>query len=319
MNPIKWKRNEFLTFYAAMKMNVGSANATITIEQGESFEYDGTMLKYAGHEVAQPSLRGAIGTGWATLSEDDAAEGVSARTVNRNIAKAQTRNNNLSRVERTSGSSIQVDTVDEGQVAEVSARRGTELRDQPKRILTRQDIGGDEGITVARLRTSSKLGPVDVTRNTSLAKQLEERDFQKPEYLIVTKDDERPRRVHADAENQTVGQVRKSVVKDADGVTLNHPKKGVAEVKAKEAEERTFEIKKPAKKVKLSTNPKIRMAQRIYPDFPTTWDFTGKLAERLARVKAYSEDPEFLEALYAAENDQGRRALAIEYEDLFGE
>ena len=63
--------------------------------------------------------------------------------------------------------------------------------------------------------------------------------------------------------------------------------------------------------------PKIRVAKRIDPDFPVSWDFTGKLKERLERVKSRGPTDVFLEALYAAEGDQMRKVLEKEYPKLF--
>lgn len=319
MQNIKWQRNVFQTFYAVMKIKVGGASV-IEIEKGESFEYDGTILKYAGHEIQQPSVRGAISSGWATPNAEEVDDGVSAKAVARNIAKSQTRNSNLNRVERTAVE-FSVTEVDEGQVADVSARRGQGLRDAPRKILTSSDASS-EGTTVAILRTRSNLGPIDITRTHNLAKQLEDRNFEKPEYLNVEPEptlSKRAMRVtrEAESESETVGQVRQSRVKDADGVTLNHAKKGAAPVQAEASTNRTLEVKKPAMKVALSSNPKIRLAQRIYPDFPLDWNFEGRPVERVARVQAYSNDPEFLEAVYAAENDQGKKALSAAYPDLF--
>lgn len=297
---MNWKKNEFITFYAVMKVKIGG-EPPIEIDKGDSFEYDGSILKFNGHEIPSASLRGAVKSGWVVASEDQVNMSAPAHVVNRNLAKSQTKNNGGSGLIQRSEGNLSLSETDEGDVASVTARRGSGLRDTPKRILNHSD--SQDGQVVARLRTSSNLGPVDVSQKSNLAKSLEDRNWERPDYVQSGKYP-----IFGDSEGRVVSQVRNSPSRD-DKSGLIVPRRFESEREEKVS---------VSTKQTLSANPKVRVAQRIFPDFPSEWDFTGKMSERLARVKNYSEDPAFLEALYAAENDQFRKVLASEYPDLFG-
>ena len=73
---IRWKRGEFRKFFAKMKIRVGSVGnaAGGVIQEGDEFEYDGSILKYAGAELQSTQLRGAVLNDWVTIDENDTPE-----------------------------------------------------------------------------------------------------------------------------------------------------------------------------------------------------------------------------------------------------
>jgi hypothetical protein len=65
------------------------------------------------------------------------------------------------------------------------------------------------------------------------------------------------------------------------------------------------------------TPVRTRIARYIKPDFPDDWDFSGKMKDRMKRLKTLGTDPLTLEAIYAAEGDNFRRALEKEFPNQF--
>lgn len=116
---IKWKRGEFHTFYATMKIRVGGQDP-VDIEKGDEIEYDGSTCKYAGREFAQPNLRGAVVSGWLTLDED--GEVPATVMSHRKVARSQTKNTDLSRVQRHGDRMMDTDSLDEETVSHVDDR-----------------------------------------------------------------------------------------------------------------------------------------------------------------------------------------------------
>ena len=189
---IQYRRNEFLTFFAKMKIRLGGVH-NIAFEKGEVIQYDGSVLKYAGMELpVGPSLRSSINQGWFTLDEDDVNTGVEAVVPNRNVAKSQTKNTDLARVQRRDDHTMETDHHDEDTVMNVSDRRpgaaadqhhpgGRNIRAEPRAITaattTRKgfksrglvinpgEIEDQEYLPVAQLRTPAKAKPVDMYSN----------------------------------------------------------------------------------------------------------------------------------------------------------
>jgi len=343
MSTIKWQRGKFLKFYAKMKIRIGGKDNTIDkIEQDDEFEYDGSILKYAGAEISSTQLRGAIEGGWASLSQDDDAR-VEAFTPSRNVAKATTVNRDLSRVQR-GGVDMSTDSLDEETVLEVSDRGKMEKASggaKPK-ILTKEnnrrgmtisasDVDTQDGVTVGRVRSAAKL-VADVIAKPGLAKVIENRGLGQP---ILAKPD-KGKVIH------TEGVTIRTSVSDIDrasGVIIGGEEEGVVVGKvrhSKKVSTEGIEVKdtsnirsgavaaEAAKPRKVAPEPidmklpaKIRMARRIDPTFPPDWSFSGKLKDRMAAAKAHGATPTFLEALYAAEGDQMRKALETAYPKQF--
>lgn len=193
-NPIKWKRGEFLTFYATMKIRVGgvggtNGNGSVDILEGDEFEYDGSIVKYAGAEFPQSGLRGAIRQGWATMEEGDQTP--EAYHADRAIAKSQTINRDLNNVQRTRAAPVELDHLDEETVLQVGDRRAA--RDEVSgrghlsqehnrrtsstgRVLevTQSDYDQQDHTPIARVKSKANIGKVDVLdpRNANMARQL---------------------------------------------------------------------------------------------------------------------------------------------------
>lgn len=200
MPVIKWKRNEFRKFYAKIKINIGGKES-LYIAKGDEFEYDGTVLKYGGTEINTLAVRGVIEKGeWASENPDD--ESMPRAVVpERNRAKSQSINRDLSRVARVQGQGLETDHEDEQTVLDIADRRvqgsGTKILNVPNdraapRILTAHDnhrrtpggmivdldaVDTQEGVTVGTVRTPAQLGTVDMTKSSSydISNKLETR------------------------------------------------------------------------------------------------------------------------------------------------
>ena len=335
---IKWQRGKFHTFYAKMKIRIGGKGDTIDkIEAEDEFEYDGSILKYAGAEIASTSLRGAIEGDWASLTQDDDTK-VDTFMPSRNIAKATTINRDLSRVQR-GGVEMTTDSLDEETVLEVSDRGKMEKASggaSPK-VLTKNnnrrgmsisdsEMDGQEGVTIGRVRSAAKIKVEDITKASGLARQIENRGLGKPildkgkvvrtEGITIktsVSDMNRGSSVIAGGEEEgvQVGKVRHTRQASTEGIEV----KDTSNIRAGSVASEAMQPRKVAIDTKMS--PKIRMARRIDPSFPSDWSFTGKLKDRLAAAEAHGATPVFLEALYAAEGDQMRKALEEAYPKQF--
>ena len=342
---IKWQRGSYQKFYALMKIRVGAADPKsipIDIQQGDEFEYDGQLLKYAGSEIHSPQLRGAIKNGWASL-DSDGDSSVSPVKAERNIAKSQTINKDLSKVQRSGHNPLDTEVRDEEIILNVSDRRDS--KSDPKsrpNIMTHEnnrrvstagmrvetsEVEAQNAVSVGRVRSPAKIN-VDLTKNSSInARDIESRGLGQPEMFnektieregvtIKTNVGKTNRNVqHSDpSAGSVVGKVRHSKTASSDGVEVRdtsdiRSKSNILPVKANTK----------AAPVEIDTNvsPKVRMARRIYPSFPSDWEFTGKLKDRLAAVVKHGPDPDFLEALYTAEGDQMRAKLEEVYPEQF--
>lgn len=318
---IQWKRNTFITFYALMKIRVGNQQTPVDIQKGDEFDYDGTILKYAGLEVSSPSIRGGIKQGWATVKVPDGTESVPTRVTHRNVAKSQSSGKDLSRIQRGEAKPINMDNLDEETVLNISERRDTTNKNALPNVLMNAkkqsnsmnmnpSIHDQEGVTVATIKTRAHTGSIDVSKseNAGLADRISNSEIGKPIFKTG------PTTLMKDGVSITtsVGQVDKNVNlhNDDEGVVI-------AQVRNSSKKPAKNEISKVAAKIDTKLNPKIRIARSIDPSFPQNWDFSGKLSERFDRIKSHGVTPVFLEALYAAEGDQMRKFLEKNFPNQF--
>lgn len=332
MDVIKWQRHTYVKFYAKMRIRIGGSHP-MDIHQGDEFEYDGSILKYAGTETAQPHIRGAIAGGWATTSPDDDAH-IDAITPNRSVAKSQTVNVDLGKgVQRHASNNIRTSSQDENVVLNIADRKEdpNNIKSQPKKLVrpeTEQMARGmkiqksaqeQEGVTIGQVRTSTHL-KIDVSSDDGsrkadeldntvrgrphLYKQNLQQNVEREGISIKTNVKQLKNSINVDEEaGQVVAQVRNS-----------NKSVSIEGIEIKD----TSNPSKPKKiesTVKLS--PKVRIAKSIDPNFPTNWSFEGRLADRLAAAEAHGVTPTFLEALYAAEGDQMRKKLEETYPKQF--
>lgn len=333
MEKTVWQRGKYKKFYAKMKIRIGGKDSTINqIERGDDFEYDGSVLRYAGAEIQSTQLRGAIEGGWASTTQDDDS-GVEAYQPVRDVAKSKTTNRDLSRVQR-SGTTMGTDSIDEDTVLNVSDRgkmENAKLGASP-RILTRDnnrkgmmvdrsEIDAQDGIVVARVGTAAK-SITDVTKaSPNLADSIENR-YREPIKEVM----HRGRIVNTEGVSikMNVAEVDKRVIigGEEEGVVVGkvrHTDKASTEGIEIQDTSNIRNEKKSVKPEHIDTKlpPRIRMARRIDPSFPADWSFTGRLADRLKAAKDRGATPVFLEALYAAEGDQMRKALERAYPKQF--
>jgi len=182
-NTIRWQRGEFIKFFAKMKIRVGGQNS-VDIMEGDEFDYDGSILKYSGMEIAQTGIRGAIENGWATVREESDRPVTSPVRGSRNVASSQSVNRDLSRVQRSS--SMETSSYDEDEVLRIGDRSASTKGADPKilkhgdnRKVRGMEVNGDvadgqEGVTIGRVRTAARTVFSDATPGAASSKKLAE-------------------------------------------------------------------------------------------------------------------------------------------------
>lgn len=328
-NMISWKRNQFLKFYAKMKIRVGGASP-IDINKGDEFEYDGTIVKYAGMELNQPQMRGAISAGWASLNVTG-EEVVNPVNVPRSVAVAKTVNTDLSRVQRRDPDLMNSDSLDERTILNVKDRHeGNSV----KALRPNTDLASSqEGKTIGRIKTSTRLAmDVSTQQAGNVINHLENGNWGRPEYnQKVTKEGveissnlkSMSSQINTEeSEGQVIGQVRNSNKESEEGIKFNNKQDSVVSDLMQQIEMLKNQVAAMANNkpdpIPANVDPRIRVARTIDKNFPLDWDFSGKLADRMERAKNHGISDAFLEALFAAEGDQMRKLLKREYPEKFG-
>lgn len=338
---IRWKRGHYIKFYATMKIRIGTrAGESIEIHEGEEFEYDGSMCKYAGAEFPQPSLRGAIKNGWASMDED--AQLPDPVQHERKIATSQSVNRDLSRVQRQASRQINTDEFDEDTVLNVSDRKRvndprtgkghiTEKDNRRKneygRILDVQasDFDQQDGREIGRVMSSPKT-KVDVLSNPGAARDIEMRSrdqgygkfhrtagsniVEREGMTIETQVGRNPSYAGGEEDGEVVGQVRHSRNQTAEGdITVSDT--------SSRSPKKSSVKKTTIKAAKVIDNPKLRIATKIYSDFPEDWNFFAKTEVKMARIEELGANEDLLDALYASESKSMKTQLEKTYPKHF--
>jgi len=316
---VQWKRNEFHTFYAQMKIRIGGKD-TVDIHKGDQFEYDGSVVRYAGTEFPQPGLRGAIREDWATL--DPAGQGITPTRPSRSVAKAQSSTTNLAgRVQREQSRTVISDSQDENTVLEVGDRddvrdedgRGGHLKKEHNRAgmrVSSSDIDTQEGVVVAGLRNQSPARSSSNVYQTS-KDAIENRHRQTVEGITISTNigDVDPTNVSVDSdEAQVVGKVRQSTPVSEGGIRVQDTSGspgGKVNTMAKKKNGSSSEI-----------SPKLKAAREIDPNFPESWNFFAKPDDKISKIKELGADPKFLKALFASEGKKMKKVLQKEFPDV---
>lgn len=327
---IKWQRGNFMKFQARMKIRLGGSNP-VDIYEGDDFEYDGTILKYGGAEINTPQTRGAFRNGWFIRAGADAG-GAKVRSVQpgRNVAAAQSVNRDLNNVQRAGGKGIQTSSLDEQTVLDVSERRDPSPNARPNALhggkrLAVSDDGTSDGVVIGQVRSPARVKVDDTTKvSDQQVRAIEERTLGKPIFnenarrvvqkegvTIKTPPSMTDEVLSEEDDGVEVAKVRSSRATRSDGITVEDTSNIRSRPKAASAAPK-------APKLDSKLPPRIRIARAIDPSFPEGWSFTGKLADRLAAVKAHGATKQFVNALYAAEGDQMRKKLEEVYPKLLG-
>lgn len=344
---IKWMRGNFLKFIAQMKIRIGGVTIPLEIHEGDEFEYDGSVLRYAGAEHATAGVRGAIRNGWAVLDGNE-PEHVESIHASRNIAAAKSINRDLSRVQRGGGGRVETTSLDEETVLDVQDRRPGSSSNPNARpavmtqannkklagtrvmgVVNAEDQGGE---VIAKVRTAARVKH-DVTRSDTqdLVQSLDGAGGQPVYNRTVHREGVAIKMsvgqvasaigMSQEDEGVTIGQIRRSAKQSTEGIEVLDTSNS-NRMPSRSAAARPAAVSVPSRpaappvrvdsekyKVDVKVSPKVRVARAIDPTFPADWSFQGKLAERLEAVKAHGASPRFLEALYAAEGDQMRKKL----------
>lgn len=319
---IQWKRGDYRKFYARMKIRVGGKD-TLDIQKGDEFEYDGTIVKYAGAEFPQPGLRGAIKEGWATLNPQ--GDGiVTPVRPERSIAKAQSVSKEFSRVQRGASTILTAHDHDEDVIMQVGDReaamkQGKHLTRGDRRVSL--DVDTQEGMVVAKVRSATNL-TADVTKDGSLVQEIENRSYEDGYGRANMGNRGKKFNVEGVSVSTNVGNIDPTDIQSDDA----SEGKVVAHVKnSKMVSEGVIKVKDtsgpPGKVVKQTTveaadstgDSKLQIARNIYSSFPEDWNFFAKPEDKLQRIKEIGENPVFLKALYEAEGKKMRKMLKQVY------
>jgi hypothetical protein len=318
---VQWKRGEFLTFFAQMKIRIGGKD-TVDIHKGDQFEYDGSVVKYAGTEFPQPGLRGAIREDWATL--DPAGQGIAPTRPSRSVAKAQSSTTNLSgRVQRNSSRTVTSDSQDENTVLEVGDRdevrdddgRGghlTKVHNRAGMRVSASEADGQDGVVVAGLRNQSPArssSNVYQTSKDAIENRHRKTISQEGVTISTNMGDIDSASVSVDSdEAQIVGKVRQSTPVSEGGIKVRDTSGspgGKVNTMAKKKNGSSSEI-----------SPKLQAAREIDPNFPENWNFFAKPDDKVAKIKELGADPKFLKALFASEGKKMKKVLQKEFPDV---
>lgn len=350
---IQWQRNQFITFYAKIKIRVGGSPNSYTILQGDEFEFDGTVCRFSGAEFPQHSLRGAIAAGWATTEKGDITR-VEPYTPGRQIASATSVNRDLSRVQHQSNPNMDVDSLDEETVIQVNDRQAA-MKDGRKHLThadnrrsngaraargmpIQQGAEDQEAVVVSRLATSTHR-VVDVAAQPGVARELEmasyddgvgrandARDSQtthREGVTIKTNLGRMQSGIHIGDENEgrVVGHVRNSQVSSVEGVSIEDTSNIRSKSKAKSAPKSVMAVKataapKAAPVAATGLSDKLVTAQTIYPKFPNDWNFFAKTEDKLRKVEEIGPNKALIQALLASESKSVKKLLVEKYPKL---
>jgi hypothetical protein len=344
---IKWQRGQYYTFYAKMKFSVGGTGNSVYIEKGDEFEYDGSVVRYAGSEFAQPGMRGAVKEGWVTLHPDE-EDLPDARIPTRKVAKAQSVNRDLNNVQRESPQVMEQDSLDEETVLRVGDR--DEVRDartgkghvnaehnrrqiaasRSLMTVSASDVDTQDAVVISSIKTPAKLGKVDVAANPGMSRDIENISHEggfgrydgkrRPNQVIrregvtiTTNVGSIDQDIRSDEDEVSiVGKVRNSnpKVRSQEGVTIE-------DTSGPAMKPQTRKVVEMAKKAKVKDNPKLQKAVSVFADFPSDWNFFGKTEDKISKLKKLNPSTDFLNALYASESNAMKKALKKQYPKHF--
>ncbi len=354
MQEIQWHRGTFHTFFANMKIRVGGASGgdPIDLYEGDEFEYDGSICKYAGREFPQPGLRSAYREGW--ISTGSKGNVPVAKVAQRDIAKAQTKNTDLSRVQRHGRQQLDQDYLDEETVLDVADRkqvrdavtgRGHLSSNHNRRTASgtagtqglafnMSEIDEQEGIEISKIRSPKKL-KVDVVANPGAAEQIKNRGVEqgygryngkKREPNIINREGVTiktnvgsvdPEVQYGDeSSGEVVGRVRHTDRRGStEGVSIEDTS---SRNQPRQATPKVVAPKKSAPKLPSDASPKLRMAYRLCDQFPLDWNFFGKAEDNIKKIKKIGASPSLLDAMYATASPPFRKALEQTFKGHFG-
>lgn len=343
-----------------MKIRVGGHNGSQPVEllQGDEFEYDGSICKYAGAEFQQPNLRAAIRDGWATMNEDGSSP--APFVSSRDVAVSQSKNTDLSRVQRRPRAHLGSDDLDEDTVLEVSDRRnamnprtgqghlghadnrrsaadrGVQPPPEERMAVSASEVDEQDGIEISKIRTSAKLN-VNILAKPNAARDIElSMDHEKGVGRFAGERRTRPNIIEREGVTITTtsNMDRGGRVVEADEAEGRHvgnvrhsssSKRSVEGMTIEDTSNRRASRSDPAPKavapkarIPDDASPKLKVAIRLCPKFPVDWNFFARAEDKVARIKKLGATPDFLDALYAVESPSMKKTLELKYKSHFG-
>lgn len=339
---IKWQRNQFIKFFAKIKIRVGGSPNSYTIEIGDEFEFDGTVCRFSGSEFPQQSLRGAIKSGWASPEKDDTSR-VEAFVPGRSIASATSVNRDLSRVQLMQNSNMGMDSLDEDTVINVGDRQSA-MRDPARGHLKNtdnrrtakvrgmsvgsSDVDDQQGVVISTLKTQTHR-VVDVAANPGVARALETASYDEGfgranvvhrEGVTITSNLGRMSGAivldEDGGDGEVIGRIRDSSTRSREGVSIQD----TSNIRQKTVKSRAAAAAPAPKKAAPAPAPqpapttdKLGLAQSIYPKFPNDWNFFAKTEDKLRKVDEIGATKPFIQALLASESKPVKKLIKEKY------
>ncbi len=313
----RFVRGAFETYYAHKKVVVSNSENPLTLEAGDSFEFDGTVMKFNGFEFDAKSLRGAFKLGWVSDgSLEDSSD--DTRVVQRNVASTKVTTRDLSHVHRSSSDGLSASSEEDRKVLDLERRKaviasgekvvsGTSLR-----VAKEVDPGGK---TVAKLRTPAKLVATDahLPQWGTHVKDLESLSEAKPEYV----NKKPPAGATAFVMDERVPKTGARVIGEysGDGISTE-----IGKVRQSDDSSKAVVANKPSnlfKPQKSEFDLKLAAGKCLSTDFPSDWDFKAKLSDKISRLKSSKPQRVLLQTLWLVESDAFRKVLLKEYPNTF--
>jgi hypothetical protein len=344
---IQWQRGEFLKFQAAVKVRIGqNAQGVGHIEKGDMVEFDGTTLRYAGTEVNSTSVRGSVKAGWLVPFSIKDVGVPPAVQASRKIAKSQSVNTDLLNVSRSEPRIVKSSSTEEDTVMNINDRStkfdGVTERSEPKKLVSKQtatnvsDVLAEHSkrtgsilrspfdqdtVTVGSIRSPARATAIDVSKDADYAQHLQRLESQaKKSSKTITREGvqitsnlgEVSDVIQMDEEpGEVIGQVRKSKIATSEGIEVKDTSMSGIKSQSSNGGSKPFKIdpKIPAR---------VRIAKHIDQKFPSDWDFSSKMKDRMDRLNSLKPSSTLLEAIYAAEGDNFRRMMEKTFSKQFG-
>lgn len=325
---MQWKRGEFQKFYAQIKIRVGGKD-TLDIQKGDEFEFDGTIVRYAGAEFPQPGVRGAVRERWATLTQQGQA--IDAFRPERSMAKAQSKNETFQNIQREQPSTPHTNSLDEETVLNVTDRSniqkegghvGPEHNRRTAGRISPSVADSQDGQVVSGIRSPVKTSTNIFDPNARAVAEnigfeqgygradgaVGKRKFTTEGVSVESMGHVNSTAVQNDPEEgKIIGKIRQSTPLSEAGISTKDTS-GLPGVNHSTIQQEGMADAEPTSK--------LVVARALYPSFPEDWNFFAKPEDKLQRVKELGENQDFIKALYAAEGKKMRKTLKTAYKFL---
>lgn len=224
MSTTEFQKGKFRPYRAITRIHLGAIEQSL--EEGDTVEYDGQVMKWNGTEHSLATLRGAIQVGWL-VPEGQKSAGYVPKPAGVKIHDAESTGDSRGKA-REMGTALDEEK-DLGNRKDIRQGRVSEGAPTGARVLTaseEKDIGsttgvtesGQEGRIVGRFKSATKSGPIEVGKDDRrVVSSLDNKN---------TVEVERVARATGDVQETMVGDELEDVLPEA--THASRPRPGVA-------------------------------------------------------------------------------------------